>query len=223
MAARWQQNYQLYRRYVRNLAIMYQKRQDIKMFVEILLSLTVIVIFGMFAIRPTLVTVIGLNNEINGKRDTIIKLDDKIAALSDAQRVYDTNIDVITIINEAIPKTPYPVEYARQIEGLAQKHGLSIIGMSTEDVPLIQGFQTIEEVPQPVDVTEEVDSFPPNTSSFEFAINMSGDYAGISGFLKDLENHRHPLYQDNLSIQISAGASLGQIILSATGRLPYLP
>lgn len=221
MATTWQQNYQVYKRYVRNLALMYQKRQDIRAFTELLLSIATVIIFAVFAIRPTLVTIGSLRNDIGGKRETLAMIDAKISALSVAQELYDQNREAILLVDSAVPGYPFPEVYARQIEGLAQKHGVFIVSMRTDQISLLSTpiESATEEVP--VEGEAEIDSFPPQSLSVGFELNVSGSFTQVNSFLRDLESFRRPIFADLLSVRTSTSDLPGQILLSVTGRLPY--
>src|SRR3989344_2050602 len=121
MAARWQQNYQLYRRYLRNLSLMYQRREDVQTYVELLLTMSVIIIFALFAIRPTFVTITELAVQIDSKEDTIEQLDQKIDSLSEAQDLFNQNRVAIALVDSTIPNEPLPDIFTRQFEGLTKK------------------------------------------------------------------------------------------------------
>lgn len=224
MATQWQQNYQIYKRYVRNLALMYQKRQDLKIFTELLLSLSVIIIFGLFAIRPTLVTIVGLNKDIDAKKDVIAQLDDKIEVIISAQALYDSNLEAISIINQAIPQRPDPVIFSRQIEGLARRHNLEISGLNSEDVPLIGGVTEVAPPEGVVDQTATIDTFPADAKGYTFEISLNGDYQSMNTFLSEFENMRLVMFQDSLTMQITQveGQEDG-LLLHIAGRLAYLP
>jgi len=222
MAGMWQKNYQVYKSYVRNLSLIYQKRKDIRSFVELLLSLSVISIFGIFAIRPTLVTISDLNTQIRGKRDTLTKLDNKINALSSAQEIFDRNRTAIALLDQAIPGSPDPDSYVRQVEGLAKRHSLFVFGMHTEEVPVLG--QSTSELPADTTRGEEevVDYFPSDSPSYKFEIDVTGDYGPISAFLSDFESLRRPMFADISSIHISQGDLPGSIAASIVGRMAYL-
>jgi len=225
MANRWQQNYQLYRRYVKNLALMYQKRQDVRSFIEILLSLTAITIFGLFAIKPTFITIIDLNNQINGKRETVGLLNNKIQALAEAQEIFNQNRANLPLIDIAIPTNPEPEVYIRQIEGLAAKHSLSISNMNTTNVPLLSdGSQNEAENTAQKAEENKTGDFPSNTKSFMFEITASGKFNNIKAFLSDFESLRRAMFVDLISIRIFGSKETSdKIDLSIVGRLVYLP
>jgi hypothetical protein len=204
---------------------MYQKRKDLRSFVELLLSLSVIAIFGVFAIRPTLVTIADLNTQIRGKSDTVLKLDDKISALAQAQENFDRNRQAIALVEQAIPTRPAPENYIRQIEGLAQRHSLFVLGMNTSDVSIFGVSDAAQQEAPVVDETTVAiaNEFPANAQGFEFELNVSGSYSSINSFMSDFESLRRPLYADVLSIRISQGDLPGEIVSSIVGRLAYLP
>lgn len=222
MATIWQQNYQLYRRYIRNLALMYQKRQDVRAFVELLLSLSAISIFGIFAIRPTAVTILELNNQITGERETVRLLDAKIVALAEAQEVFDRNNTNLPLVNNAIPENPTPEGYVRQIEGLANRHSLLVLDMNTKEIPIL-GVKSELESEEGETEEDVVDYFPLTSQYFEFELTVIGDFAQVHSFLGDFERMRRPMFEDIVNIRLSQGELPGELALSVTGRLAYLP
>src|SRR3989344_2584626 len=93
MAVRWRQDSGVYRKYLQNIVVLYQSRQDIQIFTEMLLSLGTIIIFGLFAIKPTLVTIAELITEQRAKNETIAIMDQKINNLVEAQTLFETEKD----------------------------------------------------------------------------------------------------------------------------------
>ena len=85
----WKKNYVRYRSYFLDIAGRYKERTDIRVYLEILLSLTTISIFSIFALRPTLLTIGGLIKDIEAKKATLVKMDEKMKNLSQAQNLYD--------------------------------------------------------------------------------------------------------------------------------------
>src|SRR5688572_25729197 len=92
-----QENYQLYKRYIKNIALIYQRRKDVRVYIELLLSLSVIIIFSIFAIRPTVITIIDLNREIEDKELIVDRLDQKLVALDAATTTFNQNRRTIAL------------------------------------------------------------------------------------------------------------------------------
>ena len=81
MAGGWRSNYLRYRSFFLNIYNVYKRRPDLKMFMEILLSLGTISFFAAFALRPTALTIVDLLEQIDEKETTIEKMDQKIQNL----------------------------------------------------------------------------------------------------------------------------------------------
>lgn len=223
MTSRWQENYQLYKRYLRSLSAMYQKRQDLHLFIELLLSLSVIAIFGVFAIKPTLVTISDLNNQIAGKKETIAQLDAKIEALSAAQSTFDRNRSAIALLNKAVPEKPEPDLFIRQIEGLAKRNQASIVGIDTSDLSLTGSPIFTDEAAPEVPQTEAAVGNSPTGATFDVETNITGTYDQVLAFLKNLENLRRPAMMESTLLRVAQDETLSDILLSITSRLTYLP
>ena len=69
MAGGWKTDYARYRGYFQNAITAAQKKQDLKMFLEILLTLSTIIIFISLALRPTLITISELVRDIDSKEE----------------------------------------------------------------------------------------------------------------------------------------------------------
>src|SRR3989304_278866 len=98
----WRGNYLRYKSYFLNVVGQYRERADIKAYIEILLSLATISIFAVFALRPTLLTIAELIKEIDTKKQTLIKMEDKIENLSSAHTLYDRERSRINILLTSI-------------------------------------------------------------------------------------------------------------------------
>ena len=105
MALGWKSNYLRYKSFFLNVAGQYQKKNELKMFMEVLLSLSAVAIFGLFAIKPTLTTIATLIKDMQGKRQTLALMDEKIENLNQARKVYDEEKAGIELLKTAIPKS----------------------------------------------------------------------------------------------------------------------
>jgi hypothetical protein len=70
-ASQTQGNYELYRKYIESAFRQYQERQDLKTYTDLILTSLAIIIFSLFAIKPTAVTIIKLYKEMkaNGPKN----------------------------------------------------------------------------------------------------------------------------------------------------------
>ncbi len=215
MALNWKKDYVRYKELFLKLLIVYKKRNDIRMFLEILLSLITITVFSIFALKPTLLTISQLIKDNREKEETINKMEQKIKNIATAQNIYNQNIEKISLIEQAIPNTPTPENLLRQIEGIAYTNSVTVIGSSVNEVVLIGEEKKKKN-------KNEIENLPKNVSTITFSVNLTGPYLSLYSFLFNLENSRRPLIIDNININSSKKENESIIIMSITGQTPYI-
>jgi hypothetical protein len=219
----WRNNYVRYRSFFLNVMDSYRRRADLKVYLEIFLSLATISLFAIFALRPTLLTIAELLKEIEGKEDTIKIMDDKITNLQNAQSLYDRERRRIQLLEIAVPDKPSPQDLARQMEGLTLKHQTRIDRFTIDEVTIL-GKQTTATKDN--DEKEKVEAFPANAGEMPFVFEASTspeNYSDIYNFLKDLENLRNPIKIDSFSlllIEEKNEEKSKRLKLVIDGRLP---
>ena len=213
--AEWRTDYSQYRRYFFDIVSLYKRRQDLKAFLEILLSIGTITLFVGLAIRPTVVTISQLLTEIKNKEETIAQMDTKIKNLQIAQSLLTQNVNQIALLETAVPAKPIPEQELRQIEGLAKKSGVSILTLGSGEVALIGEASAAK-------VAAELKALPEKGKYFTITGSFTGDFSSLLSFLKDLENLRRPIYLDKTTFTSVVTATARQIVLSISGRVVYL-
>jgi Tfp pilus assembly protein PilO len=203
MATKWQQTYSSYRNYIRNIALIYQNRQDIKIFTELLLSLVTITIFSIFAIRPTLVTVGTLYSEKKEKIETIATLDKKIDNLIAAEDLFSQEKDRIALLNLSIPTETSPETLIRQTEGLAKKNNTTLTGFTLANATIIGDPAARPETPLPGSDQQQNAPIPTNPNSFPVSITATGSYTSLKSLLSNIESTRRPIYPEEVTLKIS--------------------
>jgi Tfp pilus assembly protein PilO len=215
MALGWKKDYFRYKELFLKLLIVYKKRNDIRMFLEILLSLITITFFSIFALRPTLLTISQLIKDNKEKQETINRMEQKIKNIATAQRIYDQNIEKISLIEQAVPNTPTPENLLRQIEGIAYLDSVTIVGSSVNEVVLIG-----EEKKK--DNKNEIKNLPENVSTITFSINVTGSYLSLYKFLIDMENSRRPFIINSINLNSSKTEQESIIVMLISGQTPYI-
>lgn len=184
MNPNWRTNYMRYRGVFLNLVSKYKKRDDVKVYLELLLSLATISVFAVFALRPTLLTISTLIREIDAKKETIQQMDSKIEDIQDAQRLYDRNRSNINLLTIAIPSTADPDIILRQIEGAVSQSSVGVRELKLGEMVIIRSAKTGQE------------SANSNTSAAAneilFNISTTADYINLLGLVTVLENLRKP-------------------------------
>jgi hypothetical protein len=216
----WRRNYLRYKSYFLNVAGQYRERADVKVYLEILLSLATVTIFSIFALRPTLLTIAELIKEIETKEGTIAVIDSKIQDLSKAQLLNDQQRANISLLQIAIPKEPYPDIFARQVEVLTQKHQTPLSSF-TIGKTLILGESTIAEKAPTTTVSES--SSEELGFSMQTKVNIT-NFTSSSNLFGEIEKLRRPVGINSFTFSSAEDKEGGEKILlfTITGYLPFL-
>lgn len=215
MALGWRKEYIRYKEYFLNVLNIYKQKEDLRMFLEILLSLATVSFFGAFALRPTLITIAALLTEINSKEEIVAKLDTKIQNLSLATSLMESETARLPLIEDAVPVSASPETFVRQFEGLAAKNGINLLGVSLGQATLLG---EVKKAPP----EEGVTPLPEDALGISFSISLSGNYPELLGFLTDLEKLRRPLAIDTTGITTTQRDEGKVLVILVSGRAPYI-
>lgn len=188
-----------YRQYLKLLPNI--QHENTRIITTLILTFTAMSFFGVFAINPTLSTIVTLKKQLE---DTILvnkKLDDKINALSSLQREYSLMGADLPIIFNALPQTPKAPSLLGQVIALSQKTNTKIDSLSVAEIPL-----TGEKNPE-------------EKSSFIFSMQAEGLYNDLLIFTKSLTQIDRIISIESLSI--SKGTSADSLILNIRGMGYY--
>jgi hypothetical protein len=217
MALGWRKEYIRYKSYFLNISRIYKEREDLKIFLEIILSLVAISFFGLFAIRPTFLTIAQLIKDIKNKEETIVKMDLKIGNLQTAQKVLEEEAGKISVLDSSIPTIPQPDIFVRQIEGLALENSVKIMGIAINGI-VIKGNQT----PNTDQKSNEVSPLPDGANGMGFSLSTTGNYQNLVSFIEKCQLLRIPVKIDIWGINLSKTEGGNILSLIITGRVPYL-
>lgn len=188
---------------------MYKNRGEVRMFLEILLSLATTSTFVFFAIKPTVLTIIELNNSIREKRDTITKLDKKLSQLKLAYKNYSLSVDKIRLLESAVPDNPSPDNVAFQLDNLAQRNSTNLTKLTVQETT-IAGKSTI---------TDDAEAVFKSANQLGFGINLTAAYSNLWMMIRDLEATLRPIFISALTL--TAGTEDETMGLSINGFVPY--
>lgn len=212
MEGGWRQNYQRYKSYFLNVVSQYQKRADVRVYLEILLSLITISAFAIFAIKPTFTTIAELIKEIEGKENTLATMETKVENLEKAQALYDQEAQRIELLKIAVPDSPSPDVFARQIEGLSGSHQVTLTTEEVEEVVLSGATENKSSEDNPL---------PEKAGGLSFSFNIEAEYQPLFNFLSDFELLRRPSFLNLVQIRTSETEEGRQIVLTIQGSAPY--
>jgi len=217
MAISWRKDYIRYKTHFFNILDEYKQKEDLKMFTEILLSLATISLFGVFALKPTFVTIAQLSKDIKTKEETISKMDVKINNLQRAQVILTEEATKISNLKIAISDSPEPDILIRQIEGITAKNSVSVLGISIDALNL-KGNKEVNNSTS----SEKINLLPNQAMGVNFSISAGGNYSSLLSFVQDFENLIIPIKFDSLGFNISKSQDGNALTVAFSGKKPYL-
>jgi len=214
MAFDYHTQYQKYRHYFVDLARLYQTRPQAKVYLELTLTLFTISFFSYFALRPTALTIIRLWHQIQTQQQVKDELDQKIVHLNLAQANYQKLQSDLAELDLALPSSPLPASFLRQIETFIATHGLSLAALQSGNIYLLGQPSSTDSPP----------SLPLSTATVSFTLTVQGNYSDIKSFLADMENLKRLHLITDLSIhQPPQSQQEGRLSLTVTGQVPFFP
>lgn len=216
MAQGWRKDYSRYRGFFLNILSVYNSKPNLRIYLELMLSLGTIVLFSAFAIKPTILTIIEINNEIKSKEETLTKLQKKIVDLRSASSLLQRESENLNLIDQAVPNNTELEKIIEQLETTATNSGVTIGSIGSSEL-LLKG--SLEKTK----TTNETKPLPEGANELPITITARGDYPNLMAFSKAIENLRRPIRIDTYLFSASKSIEETKILtLTINGRFPYL-
>jgi hypothetical protein len=174
---------------------------------ELFLTVGLVLFLGVFAIRPTIVTMSDLIKEIETKTKLSESLTKKLAALQTAQNQYITIQDQIPILDIAIPEQPEIIYTAKLIEKIAADSGVVIKNLNVSELP--------EDTKETVEFTQK------SKQNLNVTLNIAGDYISIRNFSEALRNSRKSFTIKSIVFSLEADRGNKKLSANLTVTAPY--
>jgi len=159
-----------------------------KKLTSIILTLTAIIIFGIFAINPTASTIIKLKKELTDKKSVEKNLQEKIKNLATLhERHAEIQADIPYVL-DAMPDKPQVALLMAQIQSIARNTNISISDLQNLAIELFNK-----------NVGGGQEHF-----SYSFSVSGSGSLRDVIAFLSELVNMQRIVNVDTLSIDQTA-------------------
>lgn len=210
----WKKDYQRYRNFISNIIERYKSKPNLKIYLELMMSITTIVIFVIFAIRPTIITILELNKEIQKKEVVLTQLKTKVKNLQTAGNLIRSEALNIRYVDLAIPTKSNPETLIKQLEELSNQNSLNLMSVTLSDVVIFGDTVTQKKKRGEI-------ALPENAMELPFTLSAAGSYQNIINYLKAIENMKRPVMIDNLSINSNIKDTEKIIVLTITGRVPF--
>lgn len=192
----------------------YYRLPAVQVSLAVVLSLFVISVFIVFALRPTIISITNLQKTISESEKTLKQLDAKVVSLQKASAQLEKIKPLLSSINTSIPNLGAQYSpLANSLEILANQTGVKIENES------ISGTLLFSRVLSP---------FSPNRNqkiiSMPFSIRVTGTYAGISDFMSKLLKMERIVLAESISITKENGGKTSEqiVALNLSGNVYYL-
>lgn len=216
MAQGWKKDYTRYKSFFLNVLNAYNSKPNLKIYLELILSIVTITLFSIFAIKPTIITIVDVNNEIKGKEATIAKLDKKIKDLQTASSILQSQGQNLSLIDSAIPDSAELDQSIKKIENLSALNSVQITNLNSSEI-VLKGIQDKKRK------DNELANLPENPNELPLSFSVSGDYQNLFNFLTSVENLQRPLKIDTFIFNTSKSVEDKKLItLTISGRFPYI-
>ncbi|MEX0895890.1 MAG: type 4a pilus biogenesis protein PilO [Patescibacteria group bacterium] len=173
---------------------------------ELLLSIGLVIILGVFAIQPTLITMTELNREIEEKEQLNVQLENKIGSLQSAQSVYSSIENRLDLLDEAIPSQPELIRTLKIVELLATENDVVIESINVPRIPS-------EDVPDRLATLER--------QALPISVSVVGDYISIRAYVEELRNSRRSFVIDTVTFNLRENRGTQRLSASVTLNAPY--
>ncbi|MBM3283241.1 hypothetical protein FJY90_03215 [Candidatus Gottesmanbacteria bacterium] len=170
----------------------------------ITLSFLTLSFFGLFAIRPTLITATSLIKSVSDLRKLNLDYEEKIGSLIRAQSEYEKIRNSLPMVESAIPNTATFPQLAKALEKFAQLENLKIIQLQIDNVP-VTNLAVNNQLQQ-----------------YNFNIVISGDYPSLSSYIQHLLNWKRIVNISSLNFNLDISTSSGNLQLSMKGTTYYV-
>lgn len=165
------------------------QEQKTRSFATLALTLVSLSLFGVFAINPTIATIIDLRKQLADNQDVSRKLEQKIADLSVLQEKYDALQPDLPLSFIAIPTTYQIPLLAGQIQALGQQNNMEIINMQSS----------------PADLSQQTGA--QKNASFSFTVDAQGTQQSAYSFISSLINFERVVTINTIILTKSTEAS----------------
>lgn len=186
-----------YREYLKLLPE--QHKENVKLFINLVLTFSALMFFGLFAINPTLSTIVELKKQLADNTFVQEQLSKKISNLSTLQQKHNLINADLPIIQAAIPEEASAPTLTGQLQALAEENAISITSLRISEVQLTSEKQT-----------------SPAGSSYIFFLEGEGTYDNMLHFSESLANLSRIVTIESMSI--SKDSQKGKLMLSLRGK-----
>ena len=174
---------------------------------ELFLTIGLVLFLGIFAIRPTIVTMSDLLKEIETKTELDKALTSKVAALQTAQTQYLNIEQQLPVLDSAIPEQPEVILSAKLIEKIAADTQVVIKSLGISELP--------EDTQEGVPFTQK------SKQNVNISLSITGDYVSIRNFVEALRNSRKSFIVESVVFALEEDRGSKKLSANITIATPF--
>lgn len=177
----------------------------VKTYGSLLTTIIALIVFILFAIKPTIETITILQKDLSNQKDTLAKISQKTQDLTTARANYQ-NIDqsIKTQIEIAVPKNSDLSKLIKSLEDASKVPQASISAIQFQPVSLEKPSTTVTES---------------KLLELNFTYNVEGRYESLKLVLDNLRKSPRLISITSLVFNKTEG---GNLLMSITGKAYYL-
>jgi Tfp pilus assembly protein PilO len=177
----------------------------VKTYGSLIASIFAMIIFILFAIKPTIETILVLQKELENQKQTLEKVRQKSADLAKGVENYQKiPSDIKDKIEIAVPKSPDLPNLIRSLEQTAAQPQASISALQFQPIITEQPSQSVKST---------------QLAEVLFTLNIQGPYESLTKILDNLRSNPRLVSITNLSFNKTEDKGL---VMSVTGKAFYL-
>jgi Tfp pilus assembly protein PilO len=169
------------------------------------LSLLLIILLSLLAIKPTLVTITKLLKEIEQAKQINQQMKRKIVALEQLRSTYPEIERNIQLVDNSLPKQVEFPNFAKRINYFVTSNNVQLVSHNFGQFDLLSS--AIQE----------------DKGSADFQITFAGSFVGIKQFIQDLENMDRIVKINSLSISSKTDVQGTELKAAIEGQTFWLP
>lgn len=169
------------------------------------ISLFTLSFFGLFAVRPTLITAVSLMKQVSDLRKLYNDDENKIGSLIRGQSEYEKIRNDIKLIHTSLPTNSEFSKLAKTIEKFALQEDFSISSFQIDPVPISNTGQ--------------------NGKLYDYGFSLVGigKYSAVSSFLNHITNWKRIVNINSLEYTQTEGTTSAILRLSLKATTYYEP
>jgi Tfp pilus assembly protein PilO len=192
-----------YKQYLKMLPDM--SKEDTQLITTLILTFVALTFFGIFAINPTLTTIVDLQKQLDDSQFTKEQLTTKIANLSALQQQYTNLSPDLPLIEDAVPSSANATKLAGQLHSMTQESDLKIRNMRISTVQIAGGTNAANA----------------KGMSYIFTVEAEGTYENMMQFAENVTNFNRIVTVETISIGRDPKSDL--LVLYLRGRQYFKP